>query len=98
AGGPFYLIALGRTEDGMLIHSFATKNLTTTDVVALSGGHTIGVSHCTSFTDRLYPTQDPTMDQTFGNNLKLTCPAPDTDNTTNMDIRSPNLFDNKYFC
>ncbi|ONK73717.1 uncharacterized protein A4U43_C04F34530 [Asparagus officinalis] len=37
------------------------------------------------------------MDQTFGKNLKLTCPARDTDNTTVNDIRSRNLFDNKYY-
>ena len=67
------------------------------DLVALSGGHTIGRSHCTSFTDRLYPIQDPTMDQIFANNLKLTCLAPNTDNTTVLDIRSPYKFDNKYY-
>lgn len=79
-----------------ILNSLATKNLDPTDVVALSGGHTIGRSHCTSFTDRLYP-QDATMDQTFAKNLKLTCPTRTTDNTTNLDIRSPNVFDNKYY-
>ncbi|XP_021771549.1 peroxidase 12-like [Chenopodium quinoa] len=80
-----------------LLNAFTDKNLTTTDLVALSGGHTIGRGHCTSFANRLYPTQDPTMDQTFANNLKLTCPTNTTVNTTNLDIRTPNLFDNKYF-
>ncbi|KNA07473.1 hypothetical protein SOVF_171340, partial [Spinacia oleracea] len=80
-----------------LINAFAAKNLTTTDLVALSGGHTIGRGHCASFANRLYPTQDSTLDQTFANNLKLTCPTNTTDNSTNLDIRSPNLFDNKYF-
>lgn len=80
-----------------LLNALATKNFTATDVVALSGGHTIGRGHCTSFTDRLYPTEDPTMDQTFAHNLKLTCPASNTTNTTNLDIRTPNLFDNKYY-
>lgn len=37
------------------------------------------------------------MDKTFGNNLKVTCPTNDTDNTTVLDIRSPNKFDNKYY-
>ncbi|CAN1268110.1 Peroxidase 12 [Linum perenne] len=42
--------------------------------------------------------QDPTMDKTFANNLKKSCPATSqTDNTVFMDIRSPNLFDNKYY-
>lgn len=80
-----------------LINAFDAKNLTTTDLVALSGGHTIGRGHCASFVDRLYPTQDPIMDQTFANNLRLTCPTNTTNNSTNMDIRSPNLFDNRYF-
>ncbi|KAG4919212.1 hypothetical protein JHK82_056652 [Glycine max] len=80
-----------------ILSSLATKNLDPTDVVALSGGHTIGISHCSSFTNRLYPTQDPVMDKTFGNNLRRTCPAANTDNTTVLDIRSPNTFDNKYY-
>ncbi|XP_021771550.1 peroxidase 12-like [Chenopodium quinoa] len=79
-----------------LLNSLSNKNLNATDLVALSGGHTIGRSHCSSFTDRLYP-QDPTMDQTFAKNLKLTCPTKTTDNTTNLDIRTPNVFDNKYY-
>ena len=80
-----------------IITSLATKNFDPTDVVALSGGHTIGISHCTSFTPRLYPNQDPTMDQTLANNLKDVCPTGNSTNTTVMDIRSPDLFDNKYY-
>ncbi|KAK8572188.1 hypothetical protein V6N13_047802 [Hibiscus sabdariffa] len=80
-----------------ILSMLATKNLDPTDVVALSGGHTIGLSHCTSFTGRLYPTQDPTMDQTFANNLKVICPTANSTNTTVLDIRSPNIFDNKYY-
>ncbi|PIN00196.1 Peroxidase [Handroanthus impetiginosus] len=80
-----------------LLTSLATKNFTATDVVALSGGHTIGISHCNSFTDRLYPNQDPIMDQTFANNLKNICPTANSTNTTVLDIRSPNTFDNRYY-
>ncbi|CAK7346746.1 unnamed protein product [Dovyalis caffra] len=80
-----------------ILSSLATKNFDATDVVALSGGHTIGISHCSSFTDRLYPTQDPTMDKTFANNLKGVCPRSDSNNTTVLDIRTPNKFDNKYY-
>ncbi|KAG8499458.1 hypothetical protein CXB51_006014 [Gossypium anomalum] len=80
-----------------ILSMLATKNFDPTDVVALSGGHTIGISHCTSFTTRLYPTQDPTMDKTFANNLKVICPTVNSTNTTVMDIRSPDKFDNKYF-
>ncbi|QCE08061.1 peroxidase [Vigna unguiculata] len=37
------------------------------------------------------------MDKTFGKNLRLTCPTDTTDNTTVLDIRSPNVFDNRYY-
>ncbi|XXG77144.1 hypothetical protein AAC387_Pa08g1354 [Persea americana] len=80
-----------------LIAALSRINLDVTDLVALSGGHTIGISHCTSFEDRLYPTQDTTMDQTFAKNLKVTCPKKNSSNTTPLDIRSPNKFDNKYY-
>ena len=80
-----------------ILTSLATKNLDPASVVALAGGHTIGISHCSSFTNRLYPSQDPIMDKIFGKYLKLTCPTSTTDNTTVLDIRSPNEFDNKYY-
>lgn len=81
----------------VILNSLATKNLDATDVVALSGGHTIGIAHCPAFTPRLYPTQDPTMDKTFAKDLKETCPTEDSTNTQVLDIRSPNKFDNKYY-
>uniref|UniRef100_A0A2P2IMM2 Peroxidase n=2 Tax=Rhizophora mucronata TaxID=61149 RepID=A0A2P2IMM2_RHIMU len=80
-----------------ILSSLANKSFDATDVVALSGGHTVGIGHCTSFTERLYPTQDPIMDKTFANNLKVTCPKANATNTTVLDIRSPNTFDNKYY-
>ncbi|KAF5784667.1 putative peroxidase [Helianthus annuus] len=80
-----------------LLPDFAARNFDATDVVALSGAHTIGVAHCTSFTQRLYPTQDTTMDKTFASTLKRVCPTATTNATTSLDVRSPNTFDNKYF-
>ncbi|KAA8546593.1 hypothetical protein F0562_002668 [Nyssa sinensis] len=85
------------SNTSILLSSLATKNFDATDVVALSGGHTIGRGHCTSFTERLYPTQDSTMDKTFANNLKGVCPTSNSTNTTLLDIRTPNKFDNKYY-
>ncbi|XP_071693097.1 peroxidase 12-like [Rutidosis leptorrhynchoides] len=82
---------------GTLLTNLAVKNFNATEAVALSGAHTIGVAHCTSFTTRLYPTQDTTLDQTFAKNLKGVCPTANTTATTTLDIRSPNVFDNKYF-
>ncbi|XP_030544119.1 peroxidase 12 [Rhodamnia argentea] len=80
-----------------ILAALAKKHLDATDVVALSGGHTIGRAHCAAFQGRLYPTQDPTMEEAFANDLKGVCPTTNSTNTTVLDIRSPNLFDNKYF-
>ncbi|XXG79857.1 hypothetical protein AAC387_Pa09g0837 [Persea americana] len=80
-----------------LIAALSRINLDVTDLVALSGGHTIGIGHCTSFEERLYPTQDTTMDKSFAKDLKVTCPKLNSSNTTPLDIRSPNKFDNKYY-
>lgn len=68
-----------------------------TDLVALSGGHTFGVGHCTAFVDRLYPTQDPFLDAKFAEELYLTCSTLATVNITDLDIRTPNLFDNMHY-
>nr|BAN10306.1 class III plant secreteperoxidase [Chamaecyparis obtusa] len=86
-----------------LMSVFSRKNLTLRDLVALSGGHTIGRANCSSFDNRLHNSttgeneEDPTLDQTFANHLFLTCPTNTSVNTTNLDIRSPNVFDNKYY-
>ncbi|KAH9308217.1 hypothetical protein KI387_036128 [Taxus chinensis] len=86
-----------RFKVSQLIAAFASKGLDVTDLVALSGGHTIGIGHCSSFSNRLYPTQDATLNKSYAKNLYGTCPASSSDNTTVLDIRSPNAFDNKYY-
>ncbi|KAK4253081.1 hypothetical protein QN277_010903 [Acacia crassicarpa] len=68
-----------------------------TDVVALSGAHTFGLSHCSSFSDRLSGKSPAPIDQTLLKNLKTTCPSSNSPNTANLDIRTPNKFDNKYY-
>ncbi|CAL0333339.1 unnamed protein product [Lupinus luteus] len=78
------------------LSKFAPKNFDATDVVALSGAHTFGRAHCGTIFGRLSP-QDPTMDKTLANNLKATCPSATSTNTVNLDIRTPIVFDNKYY-
>ncbi|XP_073108305.1 cationic peroxidase SPC4-like [Elaeis guineensis] len=85
------------SDASILLCNFSKHHLDATDLVALSGGHTIGIGHCTSFDDRLFPSQDPIMGKTFAKSLRRTCPAKNTVNTTVLDIRSPNTFDNKYY-
>ncbi|VAH85937.1 unnamed protein product [Triticum turgidum subsp. durum] len=72
-------------------------DLDATDLVALSGGHTVGLGHCASFEGRLFPHPDPTMSPDFLGRLKRTCPAKGTDRRTALDVRTPDVFDNKYY-
>ncbi|XP_047060645.1 cationic peroxidase SPC4-like [Lolium rigidum] len=80
-----------------LLRFLAKISLDANDLVALSGAHTLGIAHCTSFQERLFPQNDVTLNKWFASQLRLTCPALNTDNTTNNDIRTPNVFDNKYY-
>jgi len=87
-----------------LTQSFAIKGLTQDDMVTLSGSHTIGVSHCTTFSNRLYTfnstvSQDPSLDPSYASQLKKLCPQGSTSTTAvvPMDPRSPNGFDTSYY-
>ncbi|KAJ4871050.1 Peroxidase 3 [Raphanus sativus] len=83
---------------------FANQGLDLKDLVLLSGAHTIGVSHCSSFTNRLYNftgrgDQDPALDSEYAANLKSRkCPSLN-DNTTivEMDPGSRKTFDLSYY-
>ncbi|EMS66896.1 Peroxidase 2 [Triticum urartu] len=82
-----------------LVASFAAKGLTAEDMVVLSGAHTIGVSHCSSFvSDRLAVPSD--INTGFANVLRRQCPAspsPANDPTVNQDVVTPNALDNQYY-
>ncbi|KAF7091797.1 hypothetical protein CFC21_094352 [Triticum aestivum] len=70
-------------------------------MVTLSGAHTIGISHYSSFSsslsDRLNPSTS-NMDPTLMSSLREQCKS-DTgnDNTVVQDINTPNKVDNKYY-
>uniref|UniRef100_A0A453GTA0 Peroxidase n=3 Tax=Aegilops tauschii subsp. strangulata TaxID=200361 RepID=A0A453GTA0_AEGTS len=74
-----------------------SPDLDATDLVALSGAHTVGLGHCASFEGRLFPRPDPTMSPDFLGRLRRTCPAKGTDARTVLDVRTPDVFDNKYY-
>ena len=83
---------------------FAKHNLTQTDVVALSGAHTLGFSHCDRFDHRIYSFKsspsgiDPTMNPEYANHLKEACPkGVDPAAAIELDVQTPRTFDNKYF-
>ncbi|EXB53829.1 Peroxidase 5 [Morus notabilis] len=86
-----------------LQESFASKSLTLEEMVTLSGAHSIGVSRCSSFSNRLYSfnsthPQDPSMDPNFATFLKKKCPASTSDDpVVNLDSVTPNRLDNRYY-
>ncbi|EMS64964.1 Peroxidase 16 [Triticum urartu] len=83
---------------------FAANGLTQTDMIALSGGHTIGVTHCDKFVRRLYtfkgarPQYSPPMNLAFLRQMRGTCPLNYSPATVAMlDAVTPNRFDNGYY-
>ncbi|KAG8048069.1 hypothetical protein GUJ93_ZPchr0008g14193 [Zizania palustris] len=82
---------------------FQKNGLSTHDLVALSGAHTVGFAHCTRFTNRLYnhssdEATDPSMDRNYATQLMEACPrnvGPTI--AVNMDPVSPITFDNIYY-
>lgn len=79
-----------------LISSFSNKGLSTKDMVALSGAHTIGQARCTTFRARLY--NEANIDSSFATSTKANCPSSGSDNTLSpLDVMTPNKFDNAYF-
>ncbi|KAG9456336.1 hypothetical protein H6P81_000844 [Aristolochia fimbriata] len=82
---------------------FASNGLTQTDMIALSGAHTIGFAHCGQFSKRIYSFQrgrpvDPTLNPTYAAQLQQMCPRNvDPRIAINMDPTTPNTFDNAYF-
>ncbi|XP_060194467.1 peroxidase 9 [Lycium barbarum] len=86
-----------------LITLFDKQDLNVEDLVALSGGHTIGMARCVSFRQRLYNQNgdnlpDATLEKTYYNGLKSICPTSGGDNNISpLDVASPVRFDNTYF-
>lgn len=84
-----------------LIANFASKGLSPDEMVTLSGTHSIGVSHCSSFSSRLYPTRDLSLDASYAAFLKTKCPPPSNttgrDPTVPLESQTPNRLDNKYY-
>ncbi|XP_058004452.1 peroxidase 5-like isoform X3 [Hevea brasiliensis] len=89
-----------------LADNFARKGMSVDEMVTLSGAHSIGVSHCSSFSSRLYTfntthAQDPSMDPRYAAFLKTKCPPNSASEagaapTVALDP-TPNRMDNKYY-
>ncbi|KAK1645318.1 hypothetical protein QYE76_063123 [Lolium multiflorum] len=83
-----------------LTKMFADKGLDQTDMVVLSGAHTVGISHCPSFSDRVHPPTSPSpdMEPTLAAKLNQTCDTPNNATTTvSQDSVTPDALDNQYY-
>lgn len=78
---------------------FANHGLSLTDMIALSGAHTLGFSHCDRFADRIYSSPvDPTVNPDYADELKTLCPRDvDPSIAINIDPVTPRTFDNVYY-
>ncbi|XP_057774441.1 peroxidase 66 [Salvia miltiorrhiza] len=91
------------SNTSQLIQSFAQRGLSTKDLVALSGGHTLGFSHCSSFEGRLRNFSvahdtDPSLQPQLAAELKRKCPKPNGDRNAGQFLDSTaSVFDNDYY-
>ncbi|KZV29889.1 peroxidase 51-like [Dorcoceras hygrometricum] len=82
---------------------FGRNNLTQDDMIALSACHTVGFSHCSKFSTRLYSFSrqnpvDPSLNKNYAAQLQSMCPRiVDPRIAINMDPTTPRIFDNAYF-
>ncbi|XP_072970497.1 peroxidase 1-like [Typha angustifolia] len=81
---------------------FIPKGLNAKDQVVLLGGHTIGTSHCSSFSDRLYNFNrsgkaDPSLDKNYLPRLMSKCKPNDVKTLAEMDPGSFRTFDTGFY-
>ncbi|KAH9772133.1 hypothetical protein WN944_019937 [Citrus x changshan-huyou] len=96
---------LPSADEGLLsiISKFHYQGLSVTDMVALSGAHTIGMARCVNYRKRIYGDYRVTsginpLSETHLSVLKSICPPIGSDNNeTAMDYETPNLFDNSFY-
>ncbi|KAJ6369250.1 hypothetical protein OIU78_001584 [Salix suchowensis] len=78
-----------------LISNFKRQGLNERDLVALSGGHTIGPAQCFTFRDRIY--NKTNIDHKFADQLKSSCPLKGGDSNLAPLDPTPVQFDVAYF-
>ncbi|KAA8528778.1 hypothetical protein F0562_036133 [Nyssa sinensis] len=83
--------------------SFSQRGLSMDDLVALSGSHTLGFSHCSSFQNRIHNFDtthdlDPSMQPSFAASLRIVCPMHNKVKQAGAALdSSPTTFDNMYY-
>ena len=71
--------------------------------LSCAGAHTVGVSHCNQFANRLYNFSssnqvDPTLDPSYASQLQMRCPINANPSIIeSMDPETPQQFDNLYY-
>ncbi|TVU27373.1 hypothetical protein EJB05_29978 [Eragrostis curvula] len=81
-----------------LTSSFAAQGLSQKDMVALAGGHTIGLARCTNFRAHIY--DDTNVDVFLAGRRKLCCPRTSGSSDNNLaplDLQTPTIFGNNYY-
>ncbi|XP_057825566.2 cationic peroxidase 1 [Cryptomeria japonica] len=79
-----------------LISSFSNNGLSTKDMIALSGAHTIGQAGCTTFRTHIY--SETNINSAFATSVKANCPSTGGDNNLSpLDVQSSTVFDNQYY-
>lgn len=87
-----------------LINLFGSKGFSVQEMVALTGTRTIGFSHCTQFSDRIFNFSktsqfDPALNAKYAQGLQKLCA--DYKKTPGLaafnDVMTPSKFDNMYF-
>ncbi|KAK0584826.1 hypothetical protein LWI29_019321 [Acer saccharum] len=78
-----------------LIENFKRQGLDERDLVALSGGHTLGFAQCFTFRERIY--NETNIDDDFAEERRKTCPRTGGNTTLAPLDPSPARFDTAYF-
>ncbi|KAJ1296992.1 hypothetical protein BS78_01G344400 [Paspalum vaginatum] len=100
ASEPLKFLVPSTSNLSTLVSSFVAKGMSAEDLVVLSGAHTVGRSHCSSFVpDRLAVPSD--ISPGLAGFLRGKCPANTTtstdDPTVVQDVVTPNDMDNQYY-
>ncbi|XP_062220881.1 peroxidase 64 [Phragmites australis] len=85
-----------------LKQAFHGRGLSTKDLVVLSGGHTLGFAHCSSFQNRIHgqgqDQVDPALNPSFAASLRRACLANNTVRAAGSALDATSTaFDNTYY-
>jgi peroxidase len=87
---------------GSLLQMFGDLGLDARDLTALSGAHTVGMSNCENYRERIYGTSDTkyNIDPSFAEARQQMCPPQGSSGDAGkapFDVQTPRKFDNAYY-